>query len=316
MYRGIPYGQYLDTPRCRVSIDNLRMKFSYKGKAYDFERKEVVAAIDYYTHAINHLFFDHCDTAWSYCDFFKIGKYARTCTISCTDWSCAVLFGRYGVSEGYTDPDTGEVIPGSKSTFPEIVLDANPNKVPHDWLTKIIGLLRDGALSVEIVRYDVAFDFPVERDAVTLIPNDRQSYKLFREKTKGTTEYQGERSTHAAMKLYDKTKESDLPVPVTRCELTVKGDYSESLSKLLPKLTTFADKQLDTDFADLPFPVKACILHPDLIPELQKSVNRNTWGKYKIMIAANSTAELAPDNWKDIDRFIRSTLADLKGGVA
>lgn len=49
MYTGIPYGEYLDTPHCRVSIDNVRMKFSYKYKNYDFEKHQAIASIDLYS---------------------------------------------------------------------------------------------------------------------------------------------------------------------------------------------------------------------------------------------------------------------------
>lgn len=140
-----------------------------------------------------------------------------------------------------------------KQIAPEIVFDFNPNKGPNDVSAEIIKRLRVGSLQVSITRYDVAFDFPLPRDHVTLIPNDRQEYKLFRDSLKGVTEYQGVRSNHNAMKLYDKTRESALAVPVTRCEITVGGDYDKSLQHLLPVLVVLGDLQTDMGFADLPF---------------------------------------------------------------
>lgn len=306
MYNGIPYGEYLDTPQCRVSIDNVRMKFSYKYKNYDFEKHQAVTSIDLYSQKIDQLFFADCDTVWHSCDFFKIGNYLRTCTISgidpfVGDWSCAVMIGRY------TFDST------CKQVAPEIVFDFNPNKVPDDKSTEIIRRLKEGSIQVSITRYDVAFDFPLPRDHVTLIPNDRQSYKLFRESQKGVTEYQGERSNHNAMKLYDKTKESALAVPVTRCEITVDGDYSKSVQQLFPVLVVLGDLQVDTSFVDLPFQVVACLLHPDMIPVLKSKTDRKTWKKYSDMIATHGQRNLYPNNWNDVDRYIRSRLFQLKG---
>lgn len=309
MYSGIPYGEYLDTPQCRVSIDNVRMKFSYKYKNYDFEKHEAISTIDLYSQKLDRLFYDRCEVKWHSCDFFKIGNYVRTCSISGIDpftgsWSCAVMLGRY------TFDST------CKQIAPEIVFDFNPNKVPLEWCKRIIGLLHDGAGKTEISRYDVAFDFPIPRDHVTLIPNDRQGYKLFRESQKGVTEYQGERSNHNAMKLYDKTKESALAVPVTRCEITVGGDYSQSIEKLFPVLVVLGDLQMDTGFADLPFQVVACLIHPDLIPVLKSQVDRKTWKKFSDMIATHGQRNLIPGDWKEVDGFIRSRLLRWKGVIA
>lgn len=306
MYNGIPYGEYLDTPQCRVSIDNVRMKFSYKYKNYDFEKHQAVTSIDLYSQKIDQLFLADCDTVWHSCDFFKIGNYVRTCTISgidpfTGDWSCAVMIGRY------TFDST------CKQVAPEIVFDFNPNKVPEDKSTEIIRRLKEGSIQVSITRYDVAFDFPLPRDHVTLIPNDRQSYKLFRESQKGVTEYQGERSNHNAMKLYDKTKESALAVPVTRCEITVGGDYSKSMQQLFPVLVVLGDLQTDIGFADLPFQVVACLIHPDMIPVLKSKVDHKTWKKYSDMIATHGQRNLSPNNWNDVDRYVRSRLSQLKG---
>ena len=95
MYDGIPYGRYLDTSSCRVSVDSIRLKFTYKYQNYSYEKKCSVTTIDQLSCHIDNMFFNGCDTKWSYKDFFQIGSYCRTCTISGINWSCAVLFGRY-----------------------------------------------------------------------------------------------------------------------------------------------------------------------------------------------------------------------------
>ena len=309
MYTGISYGEYLDTPQCRVSLDNVRMKFTYKYKKYDFEKHDITNSIDLYSVMLDRLFFEGFDIKWHHCDFFKIGNYVRTCTISGIDpssgaWSCAVMIGRY------TFDST------CKQIAPEIVFDFNPNKVPYGVFTEIIRRLRDGSLHVSITRYDVAFDFPVPRDHVTLIPNDRQCYKLFRDSLKGVTEYQGERSNHNAMKLYDKTKESSLAVPVTRCEITVDGDYDKTLQHLFPVLVVLGDLQMDMGFADLPYQVVSCLLHPDLIPVLKSKVDHKTWKKYSNMISTHGQRNLTPGSWIDVDRYVSSRLSRLKGVIA
>ena len=309
MYSGISYGEYLDTPQCRVSVDNIRMKFSYKYRMYNFEKHQAETTIDLYSKMLDRLFFDGLDVVWHRCDFFKIGNYVRTCAISGIDpyigsWSCAVMIGRY------TFDNT------CKQVAPEIVFDFNPNKVPDDVSIEIIKRLRDGSLHVSITRYDVAFDFPIPRDHVTLIPNDRQEYKLFRDSLKGVTEYQGVRSNHNAMKLYDKTKESALAVPVTRCEITIGGDYDKSLQHLFPVLVVLGDLQTDIGFADLPFLVHACLIHPDLIPVLKSKVDHKTWKKYSNMIATHGQRNLSPGSWIDVDRYVSSRLSRLKGVIA
>ena len=106
-----------------------------------------------------------------------------------------MLFGRYCYDSS------------CKQIAPEAVFDFNPNKVPLEILQQVIARLRGPALIVELVRFDIAFDSPCKREAVTLVQDQRRSYRLFREKG-AITEYQGARSSHGSLKLYDKTKES------------------------------------------------------------------------------------------------------------
>lgn len=285
------------------------MKFTYKYRNYDFGKHEVVCTIDLLSQRLDNMYFDNCDVVWQQCDFFKIGNYTRTCKLSGIDplhgaWSCAVMIGRYTFDNS------------CKLVAPEIVFDFNPNKVPHDRYMEVIGLLRDGCKSSTICRYDLAFDFPIPRDHVTLMPNDRQSYKLFREPQKGVTEYQGERSHHKAMKLYDKTKESALAVPVTRCEITIDGDYAESVELLFPQLVALGDLQMEMSFADLPFHVEACLRYPELIPVMKRKVDHKTWKKYSGMIASYGQRKLTPDNWSRVDHYIGAWFTRLLGGVA
>ncbi|MDY3282797.1 hypothetical protein [Dysosmobacter sp.] len=301
MYSGIPYGAFYDDPYCRVSVDNVRMKFTYKYKGFDHDKREPVLAVDRCCSHLERLFYRGYEVAFSSAEF-RIGKYEHTCTIKGLDWSCAVMVGRYTYDSS------------CRQTAPEAVFDFNPNKVPRDCIDVVVQILSEGCVKREIVRYDVAFDFPVSREEVTLIRNSRQCYRQFWDASKGLTEYQGERSAHNAMKLYDKTKECGLSVPVTRCEITVGGDYKRSLRDLFPSLNVFAGVQLDVDAVSLPFQVLACIKHPDLIPALKASCSSNTWRKYHDLIDSCGNSALSPDDWKAVDRFVSATLRELERG--
>lgn len=304
MYEGIPYGRYLDTSVCRVSIDNIRLKFTYKYQNYSYEQHCSVPSIDKISCLIDGMFFNNCDTTWSYRDFFKIGSYCRTCSISGNGWSCAVLFGRYCFDNS------------CKLIAPEAVFDFNPNKVPDDVSFQIIHILRDSALSSSLSRFDVAFDFPIPRDEIHLVRDDlRRSYRLFLEGG-AKTEYLGARSSHGSLKLYDKSKESELSCDVTRCEITVARDFVNSLSSVFPKLYLFDSMQLDLSFSYLPFPVQACILHPDMFDILRASCDPKTFRKYRGMIDTYGSCLLVPPCWPEIDRFVRSAVISyVKGCV-
>ncbi len=302
MYSGIPYGDFCDLSGCRVSIDNVRMKFAYKAKRFDFEAQQTVDTLDQLRSRINGLFYQGCDTSYKSCDFFRIGNYAGTFTISGEDWSCAVLMGRYTF-------DTSV-----KQIAPEAVFDFNPNKVPSEVVSEILRRLKDGARKIQVVRYDIAFDFPIDRGEVFMVKNNRQCYRRFEDRG-AVTEYQGERSHHKATKVYDKTKEHGLSSPVTRCEITVDGDFRESLATIFPTLYSFTNYQLDTGFQDLPFQVQACIIHPDLLPLLLNTGDSKTRKKYKAILETTVGQLISPEEWKTVDRFARNTLIQYKKAV-
>ncbi len=303
----IPYGLSLDCSIGTCSIDGLRLKFTYRNKAYSWEKHVPVPAIDRISALLDSLDIvdmgSGFDVSWSYKDFFKIGAYCRTARISGGDWSCAVMVGRYCF-----DLDC-------KQVAPEAVFDYNPNKVPAAVASRIVRLLRDSALSVSVVRFDVAFDIPVPRSDVVLVRDARRGYRLF-EDHGAKTEYQGERGSHGAMKLYDKMLEAGLSEPLTRCEITMEYSRYSTVSTLFPKLYSFTDYQLDVAFASLPFQVQACVYHPDLLPVLKLSMERHAYKKYVAMIDAMEQCVLIPDDFLSIDRFVHSALNTYLSGVA
>lgn len=302
MYDGIPYNLFLDTDLCRVSVDNIRLKFTYKYNNFDFDKRRTVASVDAISALLDRQWFTGLDIVWNRRDFFSIGAYCRTCVISGNDFSFAVMVGRYCYDNSV------------KLVAPEALMDFNPNKVPMDVITRVVELLRGSALSCNVQRYDVAFDFALPRDEIRLVENKAKRYELYRDGT-AITEYQGARSTHGALKLYDKTKECGLTEPVTRCELTVDGGRGQSLSSVFPELYRYGASQLDLCFSELPFEVQACILHPEMVELLRSSCNRHTFRKYMDIMRSWGKITLAPDNWPEIDRFVRRALYSYTKGV-
>ena len=142
MFCGIPYGLYLDTDTCRVSIDNIRLKFEYKYNNYDFDHRQAVTSVDLISQQLDNQFFAGLDILWFKLDLFRIGNYCRTCTISTLDWSFAVMIGRYCFDNA------------CKMIAPEAVMDFNPNKVPFDVVQRFVSLLKGSALSVAVQRFD------------------------------------------------------------------------------------------------------------------------------------------------------------------
>ncbi len=302
MFCGIPYGLYFDTNTCRVSIDNIRLKFEYKYTIYNFDHRQTVTSVDLISRQLDDQFFEGLDVMWNKLDFFRIGNYCRTCSIKNLDWSFAVMIGRYCFDNA------------CKMIAPEVVMDFNPNKVPLEIVQRFVSLLQGPALSVTVQRFDIAFDYALPRAEVRLIEDKSKGYRLFREQG-AVTEYQGKRSKHGALKLYDKTKESALPVPVTRCEITIEHSSYKSVADVFPDLFYYGAEQLDITFADLPFEVKACILYPDLIEVLRNSCNRHTFQKYICKVKEYGKISLVPTNWLEIDSFIHSALTTYTKGV-
>ena len=101
-------------------------------------------------------------------------------------------------------------------------LEFNPNKVAackeFDRLFWIVWEYTD---SIELIRWDLAIDIPCKRSDLSL--NKDQRIYTYMESPKGVTEYLGRRSHDGFVKLYDKTKESDLKCDLTRLELTIGG---------------------------------------------------------------------------------------------
>lgn len=108
-------------------------------------------------------------------------------------------------------------------------IEFNPNKCENSKLFKefmqVFNLCTVAAR--ELVRYDMAIDIPLTRSLCKLIRKGKCGYD-WKVKDDGVTEYLGQRNNHGRIKLYDKTIESKLDVPLTRLELTISKEHSAS----------------------------------------------------------------------------------------
>lgn len=100
----------------------------------------------------------------------------------------------------------------------------NPNKARGrreiELLLRKVGRF---ARDVELKRYDIAIDIPVQRELVRF-RKDNRGYEYI-DHGNGLTEYLGTRNKPGRVKLYDKTREAKLDKPWTRLELTADASW-------------------------------------------------------------------------------------------
>ena len=101
-------------------------------------------------------------------------------------------------------------------------IDFNPNKCP-DYAFDFVSSF---AYALTLKRFDLAVDVPESIKNFVLI-NDLRSRKSIIGRF-GSTFYLGSKGSPGHFKMYDKTKESSLSFPLTRCELTCDGSWSPS----------------------------------------------------------------------------------------
>ncbi len=314
--RGLP-AQFLCTPPyyrplrldgVTASIDNVRMKFVYTRSVYNFADNVRIDTIE-------NLLSDLTSTSLymeglfdiRYCPSnFKVGNYAHTITYKHgEDFSFAVLVGRFDYKES------------NKQIAAEAVIDFNPNKIPAPVWQRIIGILAAQAVSASVLRFDLALDFPILRNNLQLVQRPGSRYQLLSDADYVKTEYTGERSHHAAVKLYDKAADLQLSAPLTRLEITIEKGKFKSLQQLMPDIISLAPLELSLDFEELPPIVQAIIIHPDLYERMMQSVSRNTRTEYKRLLKGyhphDNSFFFAPteDQIEKIEAYARAYIAEL-----
>jgi hypothetical protein len=132
-----------------------------------------------------------------------------------------------------------------KTFYEKGMLQFNPNKVGG---TKEIELLLVKVAKFlklfELKRFDIAVDIPVKR-LNTRLQRDKRGYE-FIDHGRGVTEYLGTRNKPGRIKLYDKTRESNLAEDYTRLELTCSGDWDISeIKAMFPSVYAWDDSKHD-----------------------------------------------------------------------
>lgn len=301
-----PYYKPLMLHGVTASIDNLRIKFTYTHSSYNHEANERMETIDALLHDLTSVFLfmeGQLDYRHQPSNF-KIGNYAHSITYkTADDTSFAVLVGRYDYKESV------------RQTAAEAVMDFNPNKVPAKCWKRIMGILAGRAIHISVQRFDLALDFPILRNNLKLVQRPGSKYQLLSDPHFTKTEYTRERSHHAAVKLYDKAAELDLPTPCTRLEITIEHSKYKSLAQLMPDIISLAPLELSLELDSLPPIVQAIIIHPDLYDRMMQSVSRNTWAKYKQDLQQYHTQDggffytIPTDQLKQIEQYTRTYLA-------
>ena len=299
-----PYYRPLRLSGLTASVDSVRMKYSYSRKSYDHERSESMDTMDQLLRDLTSipLFMEHLFDIQHMQSNFRIGNYAHTIVYDLPDGnSFAVMIGRYSYDSG------------DKQMACEAVLDFNPNKVNSAAFKRIMGILAARATSVTVHRFDLAIDFPILRDTVQLVQRPGSTYSKYVGADGAVTEYNGNRSQHSAVKLYDKAKELGMETPMTRLEITISREKFKTVHQLIPDIQSCAPLELSLCLDDLPFEVQAVIIHPDLYDRLKASTSRNTWAKYKKLIQGyGGTMFTIPDDQLDqIDKYVRDYIATL-----
>ena len=291
-----------------ASIDNVRMKYIYTRSAFDFVANKRIDTIEALLNDLTSvtLFMEgNLDQQYTQSNF-KVGNYAHTIKYQLVDGrSFAVLIGRFDYKES------------NKQVAAEAVIDFNPNKVPAKAWQRITGILAARAIKTQVLRFDLALDFPIQRNTLKLVQRPGSDYRCLVDKYHVMTEYTGERSHHAAVKLYDKAAELQLPTPCTRLEMTIERSKFKTLQQLMPDIISLAPLELSLVFDELPPIVQAIIIHPDLYDRMRRSVSRNTWAKYKGILECFKTCDsgffftLPDDQIVRIDHYVRTYIAEL-----
>lgn len=126
-------------------------------------------------------------------------------------------------------------------------IEFNPNKVEsNEELHKFLRHVRICSSTIDLVRYDLAIDIPLDRVLAKLTREGRKGYQYI-DSGNGITEYLGQRNKPGFIKLYDKTKESNLDYPLTRLELTL--EKNSDIEHIFPTVRVL-NSQISLDFSE------------------------------------------------------------------
>ena len=120
-------------------------------------------------------------------------------------------------------------------------LEFNPNKCCGQLeFDNLFSYLKFYCTQMILKRWDLAIDIPYSRNRVKLHKDNR---KYERHEHGAVTEYLGCRNSEGYLKVYDKTKESNLSYNITRIELTIDGNPNYDYVKdLFPQIDIYKNQ--------------------------------------------------------------------------
>lgn len=182
------------------------------------------------------------DDAYKVIDFWMLPKYLRhssSRSIGTYRDLWTLTFDESSIAVGLS------LIRGSgKTDEGKGFIEYNPNKLGVQGNELVRMLIERVGAKFEVARFDLAIDFPINRDTVRIVKDQR---KYGCEISESLTEYLGTRNTPGRVKVYDKRVESKLDYDLTRVELTCDGSWgvAKILSKL-PAVFSYADANFDS----------------------------------------------------------------------
>ena len=164
-------------------------------------------------------------------------------------------------------------------TTNDCFIEFNPNKCINETNTGLaqpfLDYIKQHGSHIELVRYDLAIDIPIEREFVSLDKDMRKYTKLWvtdveancsqivsdmkkkqihykidvkSKSLSNSTEYLGQRNKSGFVKLYNKQIESDLDKPTTRLEITLDSISYDKFIQVLPNISIYKNvSQADLD---------------------------------------------------------------------
>lgn len=195
-------------------------------------------------------------------------------------------------------------------------IEFNPNKcLVNGYVSPVLDFIKIRGRSLEIVRYDFAIDVKCNRLLCCLVKDlrdYRKVYKIEQNSLDDYTEYLGKRNNNGFVKLYNKTKESNLDYDLTRLEITLDCFDYDNFFKYLP-IVHFLKPCDMFEFLDLNDTDKV------LVSLLMQSNNSNLYIKMlgrgkqdklkKILFDLNSTIEVSEVEYYSLVRNIRAIIA-------
>lgn len=207
-------------------------------------------------------------------------------------------------------------------TTNDCFIDFNPNKCLNEFGTGLVqpflDYIKHYGSHIELVRYDLAIDIPIEREFVSLDKDIRKYTKLWitdvetnysqivsdmekkqihykidvkSKNLSNCTEYLGQRNKSGFVKLYNKQIESDLDKPTTRLEITLDSISYDKFIQVLPNISIYKNvNQSDLDSLNDTEKVLLKLLQQNSNCDLYlKQLGRKMQDKLKRILYANDS---------------------------